>query len=131
MAAVAQPKQAPAGSAPTEEVQITSQVVIGIDPPTAHVFQGDKDLGVSPVVVNVPENQQVNVEVRQEGYATQTLKLDGSQQKMSVALEPLKPRHTAPKNTALKAAPVDPKLKKPKSGSQIGGGEIVNPWAGG
>jgi serine/threonine-protein kinase len=131
VAAAAQPKEAPASGAPTEEVQITSQVVLGIEPSTAHVFQGDKDLGMSPVVVNVPENQQVNVEVRQEGYATQTLKLDGTQQKMSVALEPLKPRHTAPKNTAPKAPLVDPKQKKPKSGSQIGGGEIVNPWAGG
>jgi serine/threonine-protein kinase len=118
-------------SAAPEQLIITSQVVLAVEPLTAHVFQGDKDLGSSPVVVQVPEGEKVDVEVRQDGYKPQTLSLDGSKQKLSISLEPAKPRHVAP---ARPAAPKSPAAgedhRKPRPGAQIGGGEIVNPWAG-
>jgi serine/threonine-protein kinase len=115
-----------------EQVTITSQVVLAVEPLTAHVFQGDKDLGSSPVVVQVPEGEKVDVQVRQEGYKPQTLTLDGSKQKLSIALESSKPRYTGPARPATAAKPTAPldEHKKPRPGSQIGGGEIVNPWAG-
>jgi serine/threonine-protein kinase len=114
-----------------EQVTITSQVVLAVEPLTAHVFQGDKDLGSSPVVVQVPEGEKVDVQVRQEGYKPATLTLDGSKQKLSIALEPSKPRYAAPARPGTAAKPATPEEhKKPRPGPQIGGGEIVNPWAG-
>jgi serine/threonine-protein kinase len=114
-----------------EQLTITSQVVLAVEPLTAHVFQGDKDLGSSPVVVQVPEGEKVDVEVRQEGYKPQMLSLDGSKQKLSISLEALKQRPAPPARPAApKPAAAAEEHKKPRPGAQIGGGEIVNPWAG-
>jgi serine/threonine-protein kinase len=121
----------PVPAAAPEQLTITSQVVLAVEPLTAHVFQGDKDLGSSPVVVDVPEGDKVDVEVRNDGYKPQTLTLDGSRQKLSIALEPVKQRYAAPARPAPAARPAAPdEHKKPRPGPQIGGGEIVNPWAG-
>jgi serine/threonine-protein kinase len=113
-----------------EQLTITSQVVLAVEPLTAHVFQGDKDLGSSPVVIDVPEGDKVEVEVRLEGYKPETLTLDGSKQKLSIALEPIKQRHAAPARPALARPAAPNEDKKPRPGAQIGGNEIVNPWAG-
>jgi serine/threonine-protein kinase len=129
--AVAPAAQEVVAPAAPEQLLITSQVVLAVEPLTAHVFQGDKDLGSSPVVVQVPEGDRVDVEVRQDGYKPQTLHLDGSKQKLSISLEPIKPRVAGPARPAApKAAAPAEEHKKPRPGQQIGGGEIVNPWAG-
>jgi hypothetical protein len=59
------------------------------------------------------------------------LSLDGSKQKLSISLEALKQRPVPPARPAApKAAAAAEEHKKPRPGAQIGGGEIVNPWAG-
>lgn len=126
-APVAQEAVPPAAA---EQLTITSQVVLAVEPLTAHVFQGDKDLGASPVVVQVPEGDKVDVEVRLDGYKPQALRLDGSKQKLSISLEAIKPRYQGPARPAVPRPAAAEEHKKPRPGQQIGGGEIVNPWAG-
>jgi serine/threonine-protein kinase len=109
----------------------TTQVVLAVEPLTAHVFAGDEDLGMSPVVVEVevPQGERVQVEVRQPGYKPHSLTLDGKTNKLSVSLEPIKRAPAA--RPAAEPIHREPPAAKPKSSPQIGGGEIVNPWAGG
>jgi hypothetical protein len=101
------------------------QVVLAVQPLDAHVFRGEEDLGVSPVVVEVTGDEKVSVVVRRRGYKDQTITLDASEPKRSVKLAL---DHSAgsgrPAAQAAPAAPPKPVKKKPS----LGGGEIVNPW---
>jgi serine/threonine-protein kinase len=100
------------------------QVVLAVQPLDAHVYRGEEDLGVSPVVVEVAEGEKLEVMVRRRGYKEQALTLDSSEPKRSVKLSldhtstAARPQATPP------ATPPKPVKKKPS----LGGGEIVNPW---
>jgi serine/threonine-protein kinase len=115
-----------------ENIVITTQVALAVEPLSAHVFQGDKDLGTSPVVVEVPEGAHVDVEVRLEGFKAQALTLDGATQKISVKLEKLpnaaKPKAAPPRTLQPRARAPQP-APAPKQKQAIGGSEILNPWA--
>ena len=99
-------------------------------PADAHVFQGEKDLGISPVLLEVEEGKTVTLTIRANGYEERELTLDGSTAKESIQLKKLpgpRPGYTPPRPKTAKAAP-DPKPEvKPKK-KPMGGGEIVNPW---
>jgi serine/threonine-protein kinase len=97
-----------------------TQVVLGLSPASAHAYLGDKDLGRNPVLLDVPAGETLSVEVRLNGYHSQTVEVDGSDVKMNVLLHKAK-RWTPPKKTQSASPP-------PKKGKVIGGGEIVNPW---
>jgi len=103
----------------------TTPVAIAAEPVDALIYRDDQSLGASPVVVQVPEGQKVQIEVRHSGYVTQRIVLDGSQPKQLVRLE----RDRATPGTRPKFGPVRaaPTPSKPRSQS-LGGGEIVNPW---
>lgn len=88
------------------------QVVLAVAPLDARVYRGAEDLGTSPVVVELEEGEQVVLRVEKKGYESTQVVLDGSQEKLSVALEKKVP--TAPK------PPTAP--KRPSNS------EIVNPW---
>lgn len=119
-----------------------TQVAIAVSPIDAQAFRGDENLGSSPVVINVPEGEKVEVEFRREGYESLKLTVDDSLTKRTVKLSKLeedKPKppvgggFAAPKPVAAKPQPkpaARPKpTPKPKpKGSSIGGGEIVDPW---
>jgi eukaryotic-like serine/threonine-protein kinase len=117
---------APSESASTAVTPVTAppntkQVALAIEPLDAHVFEGDKDLGASPVLIHVPDGSTVQLEVRHEGYRTEKITLDGSKTKELVKLTPVRTYHPVAK-------------PKPHHGSttskpSFGGGEIVNPWA--
>jgi eukaryotic-like serine/threonine-protein kinase len=117
---------------PTPTVSVVSpvQVVVGVEPLSAHVFVGERDLGTSPVVIPVPPGETISAQIRQDGYLPRDLALDGSEQKLSITLTPVKAHrpvnahHTVAKKTASGGT-----SGKSKSKSSIGGGEIVNPWA--
>jgi serine/threonine-protein kinase len=112
-----------------EELAVVRQVVLAVEPIDAKVFAGDQDLGTIPVFVDVEDGKTVSVDVKRDGYVTQTLKLDGSEGRLSIKLieekaasqAPRKPPRTPAPKAPLKAAP---KNKKPS----MGGGEIINPW---
>jgi len=109
------------------------QVMIAVEPIDSQVFQGDKNLGSSPVVVEVEPGGKLEIELRREGYKTRKLSLDGSKPTQSVKLErdvkvalrtPV-PRQKPRPEPEKPPAETKPKIK-PKPA--IGGGEIVNPW---
>jgi hypothetical protein len=113
--------QAPADVAPRAGATIT-QVALGIHPAEAHAFDGEKDLGTNPVLLDVPHGETIRVEIRHDGYVSQSVEIDGSATTRSIVLEKQaqKRRWRPPKK---KTAPPPPQKKK-----AVGGGEIVNPW---
>jgi eukaryotic-like serine/threonine-protein kinase len=115
---------------PPESLTLSKQVALGVEPATAHVFQGDKDLGTSPVIVEVEEGKSLTLTVRLDGYEELEVTLDGSKPRENVRLKkvPGKAGYIAPRPQSKKPTP-DPKAEaKPKKKPGIGGGEIVNPW---
>jgi hypothetical protein len=91
------------------------------------VFRDGRDLGPSPVRIEVPEGQRVLVQLRAEGYKVEDVALDGSEQRKVVTLEKIaKAQAPRPppraKSNEKTAAPI-------KKKSSIGGGEIVDPWS--
>ncbi len=127
---VAEPTPAPTPEAKTQAdaapaAPAKRQVVLAVQPLDAHVYRGEEDLGVSPVVVEVAEGEKFEVLVRRRGYKEQALTLDASEPKRSVKLS-LDHTSTAvrPPQPTPPATPPKPVKKKPS----LGGGEIVNPW---
>jgi serine/threonine-protein kinase len=119
-----------ATSPPPDTVTLSKQVALAVVPADAHVFQGEKDLGISPVLLEVEEGKTVTLTIRANGYEERELTLDGSTAKESIQLKKLpgpRPGYMPPRPKTAKAAP-DPKAEvKPKK-KPMGGGEIVNPW---
>jgi serine/threonine protein kinase len=118
------PANAPAVAPATEEA--LEKVVLAVEPLDAKVFLGDKDLGASPVLVEVKAGQTVTLRVERRGYVAQELVLDGTEGKKSLKLE----RITAAKSPAPVRPKPEPKVPAPptKRPSSVGGGELVNPW---
>jgi len=65
------------------------QVVLAVQPLDAHVFRGDEDLAVSPVVVDVFEGEAVELRIAREGYEERTITLDGQKLRERVELAPV------------------------------------------
>ncbi|HXK18299.1 MAG TPA: hypothetical protein VNG33_10880, partial [Polyangiaceae bacterium] len=135
---VSSPKPAPVLAAPAapsvaidNSVTLSKQVALAVSPAEAHVFQGDRDLGASPVVLEVEEGKSLPVVVRMDGYKDLELNIDGSKDRESVKLERL-PAHGGGGGVARpqpkRAAPDVKPETKPKKKGGLGGGEIVNPW---
>lgn len=111
------------------------QVLLGVAPTTAHVFMNGRDLGESPVSIEVAPGSVVAVEVRHPKYVTRELELDGSQGRVSIELErkgkkkkgargakapsPLSPEW-APAQSSPRSTPAEDK--------SIGGQLFVEPW---
>jgi serine/threonine-protein kinase len=119
----------PANAAPAQEpLTLTRQVALAVMPQEAHVYQGDKDLGTSPVLLEVEEGKSLALSIRMDGYKELALNVDGSQPRETAKLERLPSRNVgAARPTSKKGAEAKPE-PKPKKKAGIGGGEIVNPW---
>ncbi|HKY39406.1 MAG TPA: serine/threonine-protein kinase [Polyangiaceae bacterium] len=119
-----------AAAAPPESLTLSKQVVLAVVPATAHVFHGDKDLGVSPVIIEVEEGKTLELSIRADGYKEREYIVDGSKVRDSVQLEKIPGRAGyTPRPPQPKKGATDPKLEaKPKKKPGMGGGEIVNPW---
>jgi hypothetical protein len=107
-------------------------VLFASEPLDSHIFHDGQDLGAPPITIDVPAGQKVTVEVRREGYKTQLVTLDGSQNKVKTNLVRMpvvgggkRPGGARPP-AGETAAPKPPAGQSPPT---IGGGEIVNPWA--
>jgi hypothetical protein len=125
----APPTAAPA--APVAEAAPPVQVLLGVAPTTAHVFMGERDLGRSPVSIDVPQGSLVTVEVRHPGYETRWLQLDGSEPRKSVELKRKKKKRSkagVSEPTARDTfAPREPQHQAPTP-AEIGGQLFVEPW---
>jgi hypothetical protein len=127
-AAPAQAAPAAALSAPAEQITVSKQVALAIVPAEAHLYDGDKDLGTSPVLIEVEEGKTLTLVARLSGYKDLELSVDGSKPRESVKLERVAVQRSAlPRPAPKKAA--EPKAESGKKKGSLGGGEIVNPWA--
>jgi eukaryotic-like serine/threonine-protein kinase len=110
------------------------QVLLGVAPTTAHVFMDGRDLGQSPVPIEVPPGSLVSVEVRHPKYVTQQLELDGSARRVSIELEPKNKRKShgkvarSTKAAARSATTAAPARGVPAEDKSIGGQLFVEPW---
>jgi serine/threonine-protein kinase len=132
------PLPPPAGPAPEPRAPAVSeppqQVLLGVAPTTAHVFVGERDLGRSPVSIDVPRGTLVTVEVKNPGYEPQFLQLDGSEARKSVELiskNKKKKRAKARRGAAESPeatetlSPLEAEVQTP---AEIGGQLFVEPW---
>ena len=71
----------------TETARPLRTVVLGISPIAAHAFLGDRDLGPSPIVLEVAD-APVEIEVRAPGYLSERLSVDGTQARLAIELTP-------------------------------------------
>lgn len=109
------------------------QVAIAVSPLSAHVFEGDEDLGQSPVMLEVGDTKR-ELEVRLKGYETRKLTLDGSETKFTVDL--IKEKSGAPPSAAPTMSPSTPEARpapkqpmaKPAAKKSVSGDELVDPW---
>jgi hypothetical protein len=111
---------------PADDLTVTRQVALAVEPLDAHVYRNQKDLGTSPVVVDVEEGKVAEIEIRREGYKSRIIKLDGTTPKASVKLERVPSGRVVPASRPQPSSKREPPKSKPKPA--IGGGEIVNPW---
>jgi serine/threonine protein kinase len=119
------------GASEQDEAGPPVEVLLGVAPTTAHVFLGDRDLGRSPVSIDVPKGQLVTVEVRNPGYETRLLQLDGSEARKSVELKKNKKKKR--NKAGIVAAPPpsfesEPSHQKSPTPAEIGGQLFVEPW---
>jgi len=133
----AAPPKVEAAAAPAPPAQpgpVVRQVLIATEPVAGHIYRGTEDLGMSPVSVNVPEGQSVELSIRTEGFKDARVIVDGSETRQQIRLEPLagqKPRAKPPAGGQAKppAAPATKPTSKPTGKRpSMGGGEIIDPW---
>jgi hypothetical protein len=123
----------PAVPATANDAVPTLPVAIAVEPLDAEVSRDGVSLGTSPIVVGVPEGKTVELFIKRSGYVSQHLSLNGKQSKMMVRLEHEKPAVTPARPRPPAHQPAPPPVQdtpKPRPRPpQVGGGEIVNPWA--
>ncbi len=115
------PAPPPAVEPSTQDALIKKPVAIAVYPPSAHVYQGDEDLGTSPVMLEV-DDQPVELLVKAKGYTNEELTVDGSINKLQITLKKEKrkvvvPR--APRSAAPRRSPTPSPTSTPG---------VVDPW---
>lgn len=132
---LALPAAEPVSAAEAPHTVAPTRVLLGVTPPSAHVFAAGADLGASPVSVDVSPGSVLTVELRHPDYATKLLSLDGSQSRVVVELDSKSNRkgHSKTRRSS-SAASLTPKpasaraASKARSSSDIGGQLFVEPW---
>jgi hypothetical protein len=123
---------APAAAQPLARVgPALTQVALAAEPLDAHIWRGSEDLGMAPVILDVPSGQAIEVVIKREGYHDATVMIDGTEARQSIKLEKLETapkvsRPAAPRSSKV-AAPAPKRVDRPKK-SSMGGGEIIDPW---
>ena len=70
-------------AAPVVEV---THVALILFPLNSHVFDGDKDLGMMPIMIDLKPGESKLVSVVRKGYVTRPLKIDGTKTRIVVGL---------------------------------------------
>lgn len=112
-----------------KEASTPAHVLIGVAPTTAHVFLEGRDLGASPVSVDVPPDSVLAVEVRHADYETQSLMLDGSQSRFAVELQPLSKKRGGKAHAKGKRADADSAAAQRTVGEGTAGESAAAPSA--
>lgn len=99
------------------------RVEVSVDPVDAHVLRDGEDLGINEVKLEIAKGEKIEIEIKREGYKSQKILLDGSQEHVEVKLEKektvAKPRPSGAPTTSVKPKP------KPKPSTS---GEVISPW---
>jgi serine/threonine-protein kinase len=115
--------QAPATTAPAAIKKNT--VALAAFPQTAMAYLGDKPIQL-PSWIDVDEGQSVTLEIRADGYVSQSIKLDGTEQRKIVTLAKEEASKPVPSGRpGVGRSPAGPSTGKSNSGST----EIRDPWA--
>jgi serine/threonine-protein kinase len=104
---------------------LTRQVALAVVPQEAHVYDGEKDLGTSPVLLDVEEDKPLKLSVRMDGYKELELDIDGSKPRQTAKLERLAPRASQTARAQVKKLEAKAKAKPSVGGNDVG---IVDPW---
>ena len=115
---------APVAAVP-DTVTVSKQVALAVVPAEAHVFDGDKDLGTSPVVLEVEEGKTLALSVRLEGFKDLEHTVDGSKARETIKLEKIA---TPSRGFAPRVAPRKPEAKPETRPKKSGDSTIVDPW---
>ncbi len=108
-----------------EEVRTNHQVVLSTQPPDAHGFIGNLDLGPSPIVLDIPESTTKLVEIRRIGFATKNVTLDGSEGRVSIVLE----KKAGRVDNVRSPSSTKGNKRDKSSNSSMNGNELSDPWA--
>jgi hypothetical protein len=104
------------------EAEEAVNVALVLAPIDAHVYREGHDLGSMPVEIPVKPGENVEVEVRRDGYYTRKLTLDGKEPKLTVRLAAAgrpergaKPGKAAPGPSAAAPTAPSPAPKPPET----------------
>jgi eukaryotic-like serine/threonine-protein kinase len=81
--------------AAVEQVAGAAQVIVNSRPQGAMVFHGDEQLGPTPLLVNVPAGETLELVLRRQGRQPATLRIDGSEERVDATLAAI-PRQQTP-----------------------------------
>ncbi len=112
-----------AAAAPVIAPRATRRVLLETEPSDARVLVDGADRGSPPLALDVPEGAPFTVEVRRDGYLSETLAIDGAQPTAKVTLRRADAPAKAPPRAG--ARPVA-RPTKPAPGRVDG---IIDPWA--
>lgn len=101
-------------STPPTTLKVVYKVILATEPAKALVNLGDKNLGPSPVLIEIEEGKPVTLEVTKKGYKPRTVTVDGTDLKPTVRLDAI---------TSARPPASKPKKATP---SPIG---LSDPWA--
>jgi len=73
--------------APPDPATLLRPVVVVTVPTDATVFQGTRNLGISPVTVAVPPDGTITIRIEHPGYVTKEKVIDGSRPRESISLD--------------------------------------------
>jgi len=76
----------PASAAPVAPAADLIHVALILFPLNSRVFDGDKDLGMMPITIDLKPGERKLVHVVRKGYVTRPLRLDGSKTRVVVGL---------------------------------------------
>lgn len=102
------------------------KVAVAVAPLDAHIFQGEKDLGTSPVLLDATDGP-VDVRIMKPGYVTENLFVDGSDPRLTVELKKERPSSRAAGATpSAQTATGARRSPPPRAGVNNEG--IIDPW---
>ncbi len=82
----ANPPSPAAAPSPAANAPQLTHVALILFPLNSHAFDGDKDLGMMPITIDLEPGQTKVVNIVRKGYVTRPLKLDGSKTRVVVGL---------------------------------------------
>ncbi len=106
--------------APTEETTTVRQVVLATEPIDAQVYLDGKNIGSSPVLVDVVEGQIAKLEIRRVGFKSREVTVNGSEGRLSVKLD-----------RTSGARPAKGGATRSTKRTPIGTSDLGDPWARG